>query len=267
LAPVETLLTPEPVTERIHQLWDRLADFEVARVDAAVEHLLDVVADLVQAQNAYWLGAVRISDDERDPLHGWRPRLVRYLRSTPQDEAFARRAIRDRERGCADESTLAHARQAGRFRAPLLRELVDPSWFDGPFYQDQIAPRGIVDTLFVIFPVNDGAESYYGFHRIGSDARLFTEQERQTAAYAMRGLKWFHRHVMLSHGLLAATTPLSPTERRIVSLLLTEKSEKQIAAELKHSAATTHKYVTEIYRRFGVTSRAGLMALWLGKVQ
>ena len=158
----------------------------------------------------------------------------------------------------------AHARQSGCFRAPLLRELVPPSWFEDDFYKSEIEPRGIVDTLFVIFPVNACAEAYYGFHRTGA-AGLFGDEDRQLAAYAMRGLKWFHRQVMLSHGLLVARTPLSPIERRVLALLLTERSEKEIAVVLNHSTATTHTYITDIFRRFNVSGRAGLTALWLGR--
>jgi hypothetical protein len=102
-------------------VWDQLADFEASEVDAAVGHLLGSVAGMVDAQSAYWLGAVRVSEDKSDPLRGWRPRVVHYLTPTPRDEAFARKAIRDRARGQADESSLAHARHAGRFRAPLHR--------------------------------------------------------------------------------------------------------------------------------------------------
>ncbi len=166
----------------------------------------------------------------------------------------------------SDPASIAHAKQAGRFRAFVRRDLVDASWFGSEHFKEEIAPRRIVDTLFVILPINDSAESYYGFHRIG-DVALFTNAERQIAAYTMRSLKWFHRQVMLSHGLLAASASLSPTEHRIVALLLSDRSEWEIAAELDHSVSTTHKYVTEIFRRFGVKIRAGLMALWLGKAQ
>jgi DNA-binding CsgD family transcriptional regulator len=54
-------------------------------------------------------------------------------------------------------------------------------------------------------------------------------------------------------------------ERRIVSLLLTDRAEKEIAAELGQKPATTHKYITGILRKFGVRGRTGLMALWLGR--
>jgi DNA-binding CsgD family transcriptional regulator len=42
-------------------------------------------------------------------------------------------------------------------------------------------------------------------------------------------------------------------------------TEKQIAAANSHSPHTTHEYVKRVFRKYGVTSRAQLMALWLGK--
>jgi DNA-binding CsgD family transcriptional regulator len=70
---------------------------------------------------------------------------------------------------------------------------------------------------------------------------------------------------MLHHGLLIARAPLTPMERRLVSLLLTERVEKEIAHELVITLATTHTYITGLFRKFGVSGRSGLTALWLGK--
>ena len=58
---------------------------------------------------------------------------------------------------------------------------------------------------------------------------------------------------MLHHGLLIASAPLTPMERRLMSLLLTARVEKVIANEL----ATTHTYITSLFRKFGVSGRSG----------
>lgn len=94
-------MTPA-LQERIHQIWDEVAAFEAAESDAALQHLLKEVADLVDAQNAYWVGAVRISDDERDPLLGWRPRLIRYLHALPNDDKFSQQRIKELGKGKVD---------------------------------------------------------------------------------------------------------------------------------------------------------------------
>jgi DNA-binding CsgD family transcriptional regulator len=69
---------------------------------------------------------------------------------------------------------------------------------------------------------------------------------------------------MLHHGLLIAKAPLTPTERRLLNLLLTERVEKEIACDLDLTLATPHTYIAGLFRKFGVSGRAGLTALWLG---
>ena len=248
--------------DRIHTLWDELAAFGAMEADTALDHLLRAVAAMVDAQNAYWFVTVRLSEADGDPLFGWRPRTIRYLTPLPNDETFTRDRIRSIDRGRIDESTVAQARQAGGYRANRLRDLVSAEWFQGPFYQGYLG-RGVYDAISVGAPTSPVAEAYYGFLRMRPDDP-FTEAQRDLALYAMRGLSWFHRQVLLANGLLVASTPLSPMERRVLALLLTDRPEKQIAAALGLSPSSLHTYVRDVLRKFGVSGRKGLTALWLG---
>jgi PAS domain S-box-containing protein len=56
---------------------------------------------------------------------------------------------------------------------------------------------------------------------------------------------------------------LAPHERKVLAMLLTEATEKQIAERLGLAVSTTHSYITGIFRKYGVRGRAGLMSLWL----
>ena len=253
----------DALRDRIHRLWDDLAAFEAAQSDAALMHLLDGVAAMVDAQNACWVGAVRLTDDDGDALLGWRPRLIRYCHPLPNDERFTQERIRAVARGEVDESMVAHARLAGTYRARRMRDLVSPEWFRGEAYRGYVG-RGVYDALVIGAPVSTVAEGYYGFLRMRPDDP-FTEADRDIALYAMRGLTWFHRRVLLAHGLLAAQSPLSPTDRRVLALLLTDRPEKAIAADLGVSPSTAHTYVRGVLRKFGVSGRSGLIALWLGR--
>lgn len=249
--------------ERIYVLWDELSAFEAAESDVALMHLLTAVAAMVDAQNAYWMGAVRMTDDERDPLLGWRPRLIRYVRPLPNDDKFTQQRIKSIGRGEIDEATVAHARMAGTYRASRLCDMVSADWFNSDTYKGYVS-RGVHDSLVVVAPVSPVAEAYYGFLRMRArDA--FTEVQRDIASYALRGLTWFHRQTLLAHGLLVARSPLSPTERRVLALLLTDRSEKLIAADLGVSPSTAHTYIRTVLRKFSVSGRNGLIALWLGR--
>ena len=70
---------------------------------------------------------------------------------------------------------------------------------------------------------------------------------------------------------LVSATELSPVElsprlRQTLAYLLEGASEKQVADRLGLSHATTHQYVTQLYRHFGVGSRAQLMAYVLKRI-
>lgn len=60
-----------------------------------------------------------------------------------------------------------------------------------------------------------------------------------------------------------APTPLSPQERRVLELLLTDAPEREIAASMGLAESTIHSYIASIFRKFGVRGRKGLMSLWL----
>ncbi len=249
------------VAERIHRLRDERADFAAAETDAALEHVVRVLIDLTGAHRAFWLGAVRLAADG-DPLEGWRMR-GRRLNPTPEDDQVYKLSQRRLAGGTADAVTLAQVRQAGVSRARLLRELAPPGVFGSPDYDLLYRARNVHDAIFVAFPVNEGAESYFGWYRTAEEPAPFTPADPDVLAYAMRS-QWFHRRANLHHGLLIARAPLTPMERRIVSLLPTERGEKEIAAALSLTRATTHTYVTTVFRKFGVSGRSGLAVLWLG---
>ena len=61
------------------------------------------------------------------------------------------------------------------------------------------------------------------------------------------------------------TRELPPRQLEVLTHLLTGKSEKQVAAEMRLSYNTLHHYVKALYRHFGVTSRVELLARWVGK--
>ena len=256
-------LLPRRFATRIDALWDEVADFGAHDTDVALGHVLRVLSELVGAQNAFWLGAVRLGSDG-EPLRGWRMRAVRRMNATPEDEQVYRFSRQRLDHGSSDEVTLAQVRDAGVFRARLLRELASPAFLATPDYDALYRARSICDALFVVTPINRDAESYFGWYRIGEESGPFSVGDRDVLAYALRPLKWFNRRVMLYHGLLIARAPLTATERRLLGLLLTERTERDIADDLDLTLATTHTYITRLFRKFSVSGRAGLTALWLG---
>ena len=66
-----------------------------------------------------------------------------------------------------------------------------------------------------------------------------------------------------SHAQRMQAQGLPPRLKSVLELLLTDLSEKQVAAQLGLTRATTHGYVKDVFRAVGVHSRSELMALWV----
>lgn len=250
--------------EKIHRIWDELTDFEAGQSEQAVVHLMSSLSDLSGAWNATWAGAIRLGDDsDDDPLRGWRVAAVKSLHPAGPHpgEGHFREILEVWEQRKIDPSFLLPIRDVGTFRTYAFRRDLPAGRFSSPFYDSYYGSIGTHDAAFVAFPLNQDSESHFGFYA----RRSFAEAEIALLAYALRGIKWFHRHLMLSHGLITATSPLTPTERKVLHLLLTEASEKHIARRMDIATSTAHQHVIAIFRKFSVRSRAGLMSLWLNR--
>lgn len=258
----------DPRMEEAHRLWDELADFPASECEDALRHLMRRFAEWLKADDVVWVGAARLSRGaaaRRDMQLGWRGLAIRHFQMDPTTVRASAVAARtqDTDPGMTTRALVANA---GQFRVHRLHDgFVDIEAFKSTsHYRAVYQSAGILDRMFIGFPMNADAESFFLFDR-KRVRRRFSDADAQLAAYAMRGLKWFHRELLLSNGLHLANEQLSVTERRIVSLLLTDRTEKEIAAQLGQAPATTHKYITGILRKYGVRGRQGLMALWLGR--
>jgi DNA-binding CsgD family transcriptional regulator len=93
--------------------------------------------------------------------------------------------------------------------------------------------------------------------------------DRPFSARERRLLHVFHHEIgplvgkRLARGGNGIARPLSPRLRQTLEGLLDGNGEKQVARQLGLSVTTVHQYVMELYRRYGVCSRAELMARWV----
>jgi DNA-binding NarL/FixJ family response regulator len=89
--------------------------------------------------------------------------------------------------------------------------------------------------------------------------RDFSPRERALASL-------FHAELgrLIGRALVSGIEPglgsLPPRLRQTLNCLLEGDSEKQVAARLGLSVSTVHQYVTMLYKRLGVRSRAELLA-------
>jgi DNA-binding CsgD family transcriptional regulator len=253
--------------ERVFRLWDELAAFPPADIDRAWRRLASSVAEWIDADMVYWVATIRFLDGEQasqDILLGWRPKVVEFLDPPTKEEQLAAKRQLGNRLPDPGMSTIAAHRGSGVFRVNRLNSgMVDMDEFrKTDYYRAYYVDLGIHDELSVGCPISPEAEGYFVFNRRASK-RLFSDADAELAGFALRGLSWFHRQMFYSHGLLVAQEPLTPMQRQVLQLLLSEKTEKEIAAELGQSFHTTHTHVKDIFRKYGVKSRAGLMAVWL----
>ena len=139
-----------------------------------------------------------------------------------------------------------------RTRSQLV---INTEWHRTRIFNDYLRPSDLEHQLLSVCEVpKHHAVSVLGLYR-GLGERDFSEREQ-------RLLRFFHGDL----GRLVGTTlasvfdpdplHLPPRERQTLACLLEGDSEKLVAARLDVSHATAHQYVTSLYRRFGVRSRA-----------
>ena len=145
------------------------------------------------------------------------------------------------------------------------RQLVtDHAWY-GTASAEYRRLGGIGHVLTSVLDVSDdGAITGIALNRAIGE-RDFSLRER-------RLLEFFHAELgrLIGGPLVSATEPavgrIAPRLRQTLTCLLEGDSEKQVAGRLGLSPATVHQYVTALYRRFGVQSRAQLLAHVLRRV-
>jgi DNA-binding CsgD family transcriptional regulator len=139
------------------------------------------------------------------------------------------------------------------------REVVsDRDWHRSASFNDYRRVSGIDHQVISIYQTSpEGAVSVFTVHRAIGE-RDFSTREVQL-------LRFFHQELgrLIGHSRVGALEPspeqLSPRLRQTLTCLLDGDSEKQVAGRLGLSRATTHQYVTALYRHFKVGSRAQLL--------
>lgn len=258
-------------TERIYKLWDELSDFGMHMSDEAMRHCMEMLCQWVGAENAFWFGSIRLVTGpkaRRDPVCGWRTGAICMLDLSHMEKHGSRKNRKGIQTLYMDDScdtSRALTSRAGEFRVHHLHggDLVDLDLFKQTSHYDNFyRSLNVSDRIWAAFPINGDAESYFCFDKHGVD-RCFCSRDLQLVARTLRGIKWFHRQLLLSHGLNICDEPLTQSERRVLRALLTGASEKAIANCLYLSPGTVHQYAVRIYRKFGVCGRLEFMALWL----
>ena len=249
---------------RLGTLVGELGEMPGTHTDEAVVHLLDRARHLIGASDSLIAFGMRSATwPPDDPLLGWR--------STP--------AVR-RGPNAARDAQLLDAWYHSRPNLPLDHGLVTLACTPHAFAarQAQIAARaphaqaaveelfdacGIGDRILAAVPVTGHAKLLFGaYRRRGSDP--FSEGDAALVEALMAAIVGPARRMALAYGVIEADRPLTPRERDVLRLLLQGLTEKESACELGLATRSLHHHVSALYAKYGVRSRAELLALFLG---
>lgn len=270
------LLTPSESShlecdQQCYVFWDALADFSSSDMDdAAVQFCMREIGSMIDSPQGFWAGIVRMGHNKvaaKDPYKGWRNGAWAAMGHTQTScPEWMRTAARTFNASGTRNLTASRRvlEQTGQFRVLVLSKgMVDLNAYrQSEVYDYYFRQQGVVDRMWIMFPVNDDSESCFCFDRLKGQPE-FDDRDVTVASEALRGIKWFHRQLLLRMGLGVAKESLTKTEDKTVRELLTGASEKEIASRLKITPASAHQYVVRVYRKFGVRKRAEFMALWL----
>ncbi|QEL16364.1 helix-turn-helix transcriptional regulator [Limnoglobus roseus] len=143
------------------------------------------------------------------------------------------------------------------------REIVpDHVWDRSPFVNDLLRADGMDEGL-----VSRADVPVIGGGYVLTVVRAKGEQafSRRAGAVVAALLRELEPH--LGRGLFLTSQPnlhgLSPRLRQVLGCLLDGDSEKEAALRCRLHPTTVHEYVKHLYRHFGVSSRAELLAYFL----
>ena len=147
-------------------------------------------------------------------------------------------------------------------------QLIAPDeWRRGALFNEYFRPSHIDDRLLAIadLPGDDhrAAHRKHGvtLYRARGD-RPFTARDRRLVHLVLEELGALVDTKLVTCG-GRDLRALSPRLQQVRDLLLSGCSDKEIAVKCDLAPSTVREYITTIYRRYGVSSRAGLLALFL----
>lgn len=250
------------------RLWRALAEFPASEAKASRSHALESLRRLIGGERAWWIVGVRDRADVHPPEERWRDwRAIHSEYTNGSEEDRARRDLLP-QRYAAGGVNLYHRRRRavpGLCHVARPREVMTAREWSGDENVPKLRkPRGLDDQMVGTYFFDPNTAVHVG---IGRSIRMprFDERSRGLLRLFFGGAHGWIREQLLGTGWIEVEggAKLSPRESDVVRLLLTDLSEKQIADRLSLTVRSAHQYVTTVYRRFGVSGRAGLMALWL----
>lgn len=250
----------------------RLLLADVRRVISLVEELSDVGVEphawrLAALKGLQTLvnGQVAFTLDMKNAFPRTAPTLIQPIDIGWETDSARRRFLQYYETGEAAEDpgsvALFASHLTTRFITRSRREMVnDAEWYGSSTVSEARRSGNVDDYLHSSVRLRPGVIQGFILYRTWSDTPF---QDRQR-----RIMRLFHGHLlrriaegMRQTNMFHGPPMLSPRLKQTLELLLAGKSMKEIADTLSLSHHTINDYLKAIYKRFGVHTRAELIAL------
>lgn len=183
--------------------------------------------------------------------HGWEPAEQTMFHQILDEE------------GVADPLSQRALAQDHACFSLLRRDLMDDQAWYATTYTSELRRSANIDDVTGTILRLPGVNMTIGLsmHRAWGDV-MFDKRDKAILDMIGRSLLRTYQHVLCRPADRVRET-LTPRLNETLDLLLRGWSEQEIAAAMNRSSHTVHEYVKMLYRRFGVTTRAQLMALLL----
>jgi DNA-binding CsgD family transcriptional regulator len=143
----------------------------------------------------------------------------------------------------------------------MVRRVDDQAYYRSPHFDIVRRPFDIDHSLYCRLPLPDGTDVAVGLQRCPGDPK-FSERER--AIVHLLHTNAPHVYYAPPTAAAAAARPeldrLAPRLQPVLRYILQGDAEKEVAAKLKLSRHTVHRYTQTIYRALRVNSRGELLA-------
>lgn len=238
-----------PRTRQASDLFQEIANFPLSSSKNTFLYILESLSELVDASNAIAYISQRAALET-----SWRLTHVIPINYTNTQHAQHMAMLKDYAEQDNRATSEAHASLMGTHRTYLSTDFSAP-----PASPDDI-DKNYYHLLHVLH-VHEGLEIYLCLGRVAPPS--FTTHELALVEPLTRGLLPYIVRYCMVLGLMPGQEATTPREQETLQHLLCGLSEKEIGVAMGLTHRSAHQYVTTIYRKLQVNSRAQLMALWL----
>jgi DNA-binding CsgD family transcriptional regulator len=230
---------------------------DVAKLNGAMpvkrRALMDGLAALIDADAWSWIVSRAASDNDN-------PAVASFMYGGLTEEQFARYAqiMQDRKSTPVEYKALNQLRLTHKRFTRSWDQLVTAEEWYGPQNRPILNALGFEHVLYSVRVLDDDGL----FSGIALKRRLgrpnFTPRQRRIVHVITGEIDWLHHDEKIA-SITHKVRPLAPRLRTVLTLLVDGNSVPQIATKLNRSPHTINDYTKELYQRFAVKSRAGLL--------